>query len=105
MSTTLLTTKLYLPPARPNLVPRSRLTLRLAEGLTRPLTLISAPAGFGKTTLVSEWRAAETGRGFPLAWFSLDDEDNDPTRFLTYVVAALATLRPSLGEKIGRAHV
>ena len=98
MSTTLLTTKLYLPPARPNLVPRSRLTLCLAEGLTRPLTLISAPAGFGKTTLVSEWRAAETGRGFPLAWLSLDDDDNDPTRFLTYLVAVLATLRPGLGE-------
>ncbi len=94
----LLTTKLYLPPARPNLVPRPRLTARLAEGLTKPLTLVSAPAGFGKTTLVSEWRTSNAGRDLPLAWLSLDDDDNDPTRFLTYLVAALATLQPGLGE-------
>ncbi len=96
--TPLLTTKLYLPPARPTLVPRPRLKARLAQGLTRPLTLISAPAGFGKTTLVSEWCASEAGRDFLLAWFSLDGDDNDPTRFLTYLIAALATLKPGLGE-------
>jgi len=97
-STPILTTKLYLPPARPTLVPRPRLTARLAEGLTRPLTLISAPAGFGKTTLVSEWCASQAGRGFPLAWFSLDGDDNDSTRFLTYLIAALSRLKPGLGE-------
>ncbi|HLD94696.1 MAG TPA: hypothetical protein VI703_10900 [Anaerolineales bacterium] len=89
--TPLLSTKLYLPPARPNLVPRQRLTARLPEGLTRPLTLISAPAGFGKTTLLSEWRASDAGRGFPLAWLSLDEDDNNPTHFFTCLVAALAT--------------
>ncbi len=98
VSTPLLTTKLYLPPARPTLVPRPRLTGRISEELTRPLTLISAQAGFGKTTLMSEWRASEFGRNFPLAWLSLDDEDNDPTRFLTYLVAALQTLKPGFGE-------
>lgn len=98
MSTPLLTTKLYLPPARPTRVPRPRLTARVSDGLTRPLTLISAPAGFGKTTLISEWRASEAGRNVPLAWLSLDDEDNDPTCFLTYFVAALQTLKRSLGE-------
>lgn len=94
----LLATKFHVPPARPNLVPRSRLTAHLSEGLTRSLTLISAPAGFGKTTLVSEWCASETGRGFPLAWLSLDNDDNDPSRFLTYLAAALGTLKPGLGE-------
>ncbi len=88
----LLMTKLYLPPARPNLVRRPRLTARLAEGLNRPLTLVSAPAGFGKTTLVSEWRATVGGRSHPLAWLSLDRGDNDPGRFWAYVLAALRTL-------------
>ncbi len=94
----LLTTKLYLPPARRNLVSRPRLTARLGEGLTRPLTLISAPAGYGKTTLISEWRASAAGRDFPLAWLSLDEGDNDTARFLTYVIAALAALKPGFGE-------
>ncbi len=70
-SSPILTTKLYIPPARPTLVPRPRLTARLEEGLTRRLTLISAPAGFDKTPLMSEWRVLETGRGFPLARLSL----------------------------------
>jgi LuxR family maltose regulon positive regulatory protein len=83
---TLLTTKLYIPQPLPNLVERPRLIERLNEGLRRKLTLISAPAGFGKTTLVSEWVA---GCGRPAAWLSLDEGDNDPTRFLTYLVAAL----------------
>ncbi|MHB9144987.1 MAG: LuxR C-terminal-related transcriptional regulator [Symbiobacteriia bacterium] len=88
----LLTTKLYLPPARPNMVRRPRLTTRLAEGLQRPLTLVSAPAGFGKTTLLSEWRTTSEGRACPLAWLSLDRTDNDPQRFWAYVTAALRTL-------------
>jgi LuxR family maltose regulon positive regulatory protein len=83
---TLLTTKLYIPPPLPNLVERPRLIGRLNEGLHRILTLISAPAGFGKTTLVSEWVA---GCGRPAAWLSLDESDNDPARFLTYFIAAL----------------
>src|SRR4030042_744826 len=97
MSTAILATKLYIPPPRPKVVLRPRLIERLNEGLPagRKLTLISAPAGFGKTTLVSEWIA---GCGRPAAWLSLDEGDNDPTRFLTYLVAALQTLAPNIGS-------
>jgi len=98
VSTPLLSAKLSLPPLGRSIVPRPRLTARLDQGLTRPLTLISAPAGFGKTTLLSEWRASRAGRGFPLAWLSLDNDDNDPTRFLSYLVGALAALRGGVGE-------
>lgn len=82
----LLTTKLYLPSVRTNLVPRPRLTRRLNEGLARKLTLISAPAGFGKTTLVSEWLSQDSIRS--VAWLALDEADNDLRRFLTYLLAA-----------------
>src|SRR6266480_4562014 len=78
MSTPLLATKLYIPPPRPNAVPRTRLIARLNEGLHRKLTLIAAPAGFGKTTLVGAW-VALCGR--QVAWLSLDNADNDPTRY------------------------
>ncbi len=94
----LLSTKLFVPPPRPTLVPRSRLVARLSQGLTLPLTLISAPAGFGKTTLISEWRASNAGDAYPIACVSLEEEDNDPTRFLAYMVAALGTLKPELAE-------
>jgi len=96
MSVPLLLTKLYIPPPRPKVVLRPRLNERLNEGLlaSRKLTLISASAGFGKTTLVSEWVA---GCGQPVAWLSLDEGDNDPTRFLTYLVAALQTIAPKIG--------
>jgi len=96
VSTPILATKLYIPPPRPKAVLRPRLIERLNEGLSasRKLTLISAPAGFGKTTLVSEW-IASCGR--QAAWLSLDEGDNDPTRFLTYLVAALQTLAPNIG--------
>src|SRR3954453_6548383 len=94
MSTPLLATKLYIPPPRPNAVPRSRLIARLNEGLHRKLTLIAAPAGFGKTTLLSAWVAL---CGQQVAWLSLDNADNDPTRFLTYLVAALQTIAPTIG--------
>ncbi|HQY92902.1 LuxR C-terminal-related transcriptional regulator [Caldilinea sp.] len=97
MPAPLLTTKLYLPPPRPQAVRRPRLVERLNEGLHRKLTLLSAPAGFGKTTLVSEWVA---GSQRPVAWLSLDDGDGDLTRFLTYLVAALQTIAPSLGEGV-----
>jgi LuxR family maltose regulon positive regulatory protein len=98
-SPSILTTKLYIPPPRraAQLVTRPRLTARLHEGLTRRLTLISAAAGFGKTTLVGEWRAS-LGRDMPLAWLSLDDDDNDLARFLTYLVAALTTLGTTVGD-------
>ncbi len=90
----LLLTKLFIPPSRPKVVLRPRLIERLNDGLHNKLTLISAPAGFGKTTLVSEWVA---GCKQPVAWLSLDDGDNDPARFLTYLVAALQTIAPNIG--------
>ncbi|PWB52690.1 MAG: helix-turn-helix transcriptional regulator [Anaerolineales bacterium] len=94
MSPELLSTKLFTPPVRKNLVPRPRLIQRLNLGLDEKLSLISAPAGFGKTTLVSEWIA---GCARPVAWLSLDEGDNDPTRFLTYLVAALQTIAANIG--------
>ena len=99
MPTPILATKLYVPPPRANLVLRPRLVERLNEGLSasRKLTLISAPAGFGKTTLVSEW-VAVCDR--PVAWLSLDEGDKDPTRFLTYLVAALQTIMVNIGEGV-----
>jgi LuxR family maltose regulon positive regulatory protein len=97
MPTPLLATKLYTPRPRPNVVSRPRLLERLNEGLHCRLILISAPAGFGKTTLVSEWVA---GIEQPTAWLSLDEGENDLTRFLTYLVAALQTLAPSIGERV-----
>lgn len=97
MSGDLLQTKLYVPRLRPSLVPRPHLIEKLNQGLHRKLTLISAPAGFGKTTLVSEWLA---GAERPFAWLSLDERDSDLTRFLTYFMAALQTLAPSLGKSV-----
>lgn len=118
MSIPILTTKLYIPPARTELVPRPRLTERLDEGLALPssLVVISAPPGFGKTTLVSDWikggleiksqrsnssRAAQSSSinhySPKFAWVSLDEQDNDPIRFWSYVVAALDTLQPGVG--------
>lgn len=122
METPLLQTKLYIPPARPELVPRPHLIERLNEGLHRKLTLISAPAGFGKTTLISEW-VNQKGAGRTLyvrdesretnlhpsplspqpagvAWLSLDDADNDSVRFLTYLVATLQTIEANIGKGI-----
>lgn len=95
MTRPLLTTKLYKPAPRPKTVLRPRLTERLNEGLYRKLTLISAPAGFGKTTLVSEWLVADDR---PVAWLSLDESDHDPARFLTYLVTALQTVMLDIGE-------
>jgi LuxR family transcriptional regulator, maltose regulon positive regulatory protein len=97
MSTPLLSTKLFLPPPRPQVVVRSRLLERLNEGLRRRLTLVSAPAGFGKTTLLGEWLA---GCGRPAAWLSLDEGENDPRRFLAYLVAALQTIASDIGEGV-----
>jgi LuxR family transcriptional regulator, maltose regulon positive regulatory protein len=97
MSAPILATKLYVPPPRPRVVFRPRLIERLNEGLHRRLTLISAPAGFGKTTLLGEWLAACEREA---AWLSLDEGDNDPTRFLAYLVAALRTIAADIGEGV-----
>ena len=91
-----LSTKLYLPPARQTLVDRPVLLDQLTEGLRGRLTLVSAPAGFGKTSLVAAWRKqCET----PLAWVSLDEEDNEPLRFLDYVIGALQMVDSELGDE------
>src|SRR5437879_2062524 len=95
--TPILAPKLYLPPLRPNVVSRPRLLERLNEGLHGKLTLIGAPAGFGKTTPVSEWVA---GCDWQVAWLSLDKGESDPTLFLTYLVAALQTIAPTIGEGV-----
>jgi LuxR family maltose regulon positive regulatory protein len=97
MSDLLLTTKFHTPPARPNLVARARLFEHLQVGLMGKLTLIAAPAGFGKTTLLSAWRATEAGGTLPFAWVSLDSADNDPLRFWSYVITAIDTLAPGVG--------
>ena len=97
MSLPILATKLYIPPLQPNIVRRPRLIERLNEDLHRKLTLISAPAGFGKTTLVSEWLA---GCGTLVAWLSLDEGDNDPAYFLAYLVAALQTISKNIGDGV-----
>ena len=97
MSIPLLTTKLHVPPARPERVPRPRLIQRLDEGLRwgHRLTLVSAPAGFGKTTLLSDWIGQHDGA---IAWLSLDDQDNEATRFWTYLIAAIQTVHADLGR-------
>jgi LuxR family maltose regulon positive regulatory protein len=118
MPAPVLATKLYIPPPRPNAVLRPRLIERLNEG--RKLILVSAPAGFGKTTLVSEWinQKAEGGRmkaegdsatlqpssliphPFRVAWLSLDEDDSDLPRFLTYFVSAIQTIAPEFGQGV-----
>lgn len=122
MPTPILATKLYSPPPRPQFVLRPRLLARLNEGLRRKLTLISAPAGFGKTTLISGWikQKDEGGRmqdegednlhpascilhPFQIAWLSLDAGDSDPIRFLVYLVAALQTVEPAVGTGVAAA--
>ena len=119
MSTPLLATKLYIPAPRPNVVLRPRLSERLNAGLHRKLTLIAAPAGFGKTTLVASWIASLSSelpvlsselfqteqiqnpkletQNYKAAWLALDEADSDLTRFLTYLVATLQTIAPRIG--------
>ena len=97
----LLETKLYVPRSRRGLVPRPRLSERLGRATTLKLTLVSAPAGFGKTTLLTEWlgeRSTEAAGGRLVAWLSLDRADCDPASFWTYVIAALRTVAPEVGE-------
>ena len=99
MSTPLLETKLFLPRPRGGLVPRPRLRDRLHHGLASKLMLVSAPAGFGKTTLLIDWMAAvsDSDGETSTAWLSLDAGDNDPATFWTYVIAALRTVAPDVG--------
>ena len=90
MSTPILVTKLFVPTTRPEIISRPRLTEQLNGGLNRKLTLISAPAGFGKTTLASSWiQTMEEDTSSSIAWLSLDEGDNDPAQFLNYFIAAL----------------
>ncbi|OXL87585.1 transcriptional regulator [Paenibacillus sp. SSG-1] len=92
-----LSTKLYIPLPREKVVTRSRLIEQMNGALDRRLTLISASAGSGKTTLISEW---VTLCGKPVAWLSLDEGDNDTARFLTYLIKALQTIAPNIGESV-----
>jgi LuxR family maltose regulon positive regulatory protein len=92
----LIRTKLRPPPTRPGLVPRPRLQQRIAQGLRGPLTVVTAPAGFGKTTLVASCIA---GCGLPAAWLSLDKDDNQEWRFLSYLVAALTAADVRIGSE------
>jgi LuxR family transcriptional regulator, maltose regulon positive regulatory protein len=94
MASPLLETKLYLPKLRRGLVPRPRLSERLDRGAETKLTLVSAPAGFGKTTLLTEWLELLK---YSAAWVSLDQADNHATSFWSYVVAALQTVEPHIG--------
>ena len=91
VSETLLRTKLFVPPLRPLLVPRLRLVERLNQGASSKLILVAAPAGFGKTTLVTYWLQQQTK---PVAWLSLDEHDNELMRFFLYVLTAVQTVYP-----------
>ena len=104
MTIPLLKTKLYIPPIRADLLERPRLVARLNAGLDCRLTLISAPAGFGKTTLISSWIHGSDSSSKAVvespqaAWISLDAGDNDPIRYVTYLIAALRTVAENIGE-------
>ncbi|ULL18180.1 LuxR family transcriptional regulator [Paenibacillus sp. H1-7] len=95
MSAPIISTKLHIPPLRSKAVLRHRLTGRLIKGMKRKLSLVSASAGYGKTTLVAEWLSRCTQ---PVAWLSLEEGDNEPARFLTYFIAALRKISANIGE-------
>ena len=97
MPSPLLETKLYIPRLRRSLVIRPRLSERLSRGRESKLTLISAPAGFGKTTLLADWLAAQAGEERSTAWLSLDPSDNQAQTFWPYAIAALQTVAPEVG--------
>ena len=96
----ILNTKLYIPPKRSTLVARPGVLKKLEQGLNHPVTLVSAPAGFGKTTLLSEWHTSEKGLSKPLAWLSLDSEDNDIERFMLYIAVTLDTLKRGISDSV-----
>lgn len=98
MSIPIVSTKLSMPAPRAKIVYRPRLIERLNDGFVRKLTLVSASAGYGKTTLVGGWLAA---CGRPAVWLSLDQGDNDSSRFMHHVVAALRTMDAGIGEDFG----
>jgi len=113
VTTTLLQTKLYIPTLRPNAVPRTKLIAKLNRGFEkgRQITLVSAPAGFGKTTTIAAWiydlrfttydsEQVTPNKNLKSAWLSLDAEDNDPAQFLAYFVAALQTIDEAIGSGI-----
>jgi LuxR family maltose regulon positive regulatory protein len=91
----MLLTKLHIPPAGNNIVHRSELYEKLNIGLSRKLILISAPAGFGKTTLLSDWINQQN---IPTAWFSIDNGDNDPVEFLSYIISGIQSIHAAFGE-------
>src|SRR5215218_9538274 len=97
MAGPLLETKLHVPAGRRSLVPRPRLSERLSRGTESALTLVSAPAGFGKTTLLTEWLSTVPAEGRSVAWLSVDQRDNDPALFWTYVATALQKAEPAVG--------
>jgi LuxR family maltose regulon positive regulatory protein len=97
VTTPLIETKFHVPRRRRGMVARPRLSDRLSRGRESALTLVSAPAGFGKTTLLTDWLAAEAAEGRATAWLSLDPRDNDPALFWSYLVAALRTAAPEAG--------
>ncbi|MEM7336135.1 MAG: LuxR family transcriptional regulator, partial [Chloroflexota bacterium] len=104
-SSPILATKLFIPSSGSKRVARPALLKQLTRGLTSKLTLVSAPAGFGKTTLISQWvnelkQSSQDSESYQVAWVSLDDRDNDPIRFLTYLVAALQTIEPQIGHVV-----
>lgn len=97
MSSPILATKILIPPLRARRVHRRRLTDRLDESVSQRLTLVSAPAGFGKTSLLTDWAA---GSDRPIAWVSLDEADRDPRRFLADLIGAIQTVESKLGQTV-----
>src|SRR5258708_29154788 len=97
MGTPLLETKFYVPKWRRGLVPRPRLSDRLNRGAESKLTLVSAPAGFGKTTLLADWLAAVAVDGRAVTWLSVDHSDDHPASFWAYLIAALQPADPHIG--------
>ncbi|MEO0563566.1 MAG: AAA family ATPase, partial [Chloroflexota bacterium] len=97
MSASILKTKLYIPPSHSDLVQRTRLFAKITQGAHGKITLVSAPAGSGKTTLISEWLHTSDK---PTAWLSLDEHDSDAIRFLTYLIITLQGIAPEIGNGI-----
>lgn len=100
MISPILATKFYIPRLRPDWAPRPRLCRKLTEGLANPLVLISSPAGFGKTTLLTEWCASPTRQAAFVAWVALEPEDSDPLRFVACLGLALEPLLPGIGTEL-----